>query len=775
MKLTIVLLACLAAVAVHSSPLQKDVKIADKELLEKQRFFFEILRHVGQPLMRDELMKHGEKLIVDESHYLVYDDSMKMFYETYKMGGLLPKDEFFSVVNKYHIQQAQGLFHFFFQAKDWETLIDNIVWARINCNQGMFVYALNLAVIHRPDMKGIILPSIYEIFPQMFFNSKLIMQAEKFDWEQWNKQIMYEKQWLSIFEKKHMKSVHDRQYHMMDWKMWQWWKLMGLEQDWHLEDKCICREDLDSLKNDSKWTAIWNDMKMIWTPVDYTRDIEIMNQESKLTYLTEDLGWNAYWYYLNMDYSMIVDSKMVPLNKDRRGEWWLYNVQQILARYYMERLSHGMGEISELSWHGHVDMGYDPELIAYNGIGFSMRKNYWQIESHMNLELLQKIMNLERRITDAIEYGKFKTLEGVSIDLFKPESIEIVGNMLQGNMDMVDRAFFGYWMKMASVYLAGEQYEAMTVMPNVMLNYETQLRDPLYYQLLKKTMVMLKSFKKLIPSYKHEELLLPGVTIKDVKVDKMMTYFDLVDFDITNLMSHNLMNENGSGKMLWDKTLLARQMRLNHKPYTVEMMVNSEQAQKVVIRTFLAPEFDEFGRMIDLMKHRENIMEIDAFTYDLVAGENMIKRSSKDYLWTSKDRTTFAELYKMVMMAMEDKNELRLDIAEPHCAFPARLVLPRGWVKGMPMKMIVMISPYKMMEEQMGVTYDRSYLCGIGSGSRFIDNMPLGYPFDRKIENMSDMMVPNMFWKDVKIYHLEKFEKHQMKYENFGTFDYNML
>ncbi|XP_055907157.1 larval serum protein 1 beta chain-like [Eupeodes corollae] len=770
MKLTLVILACLA-VAVHSIPVEKDVKIADKTLLEKQKFFFEMLRHVGEPLMLDEYMKHGEKLIFDESKYTMIDEYMKMFYENYKMGELLAQDDFFSVVNKHHIKQATGLFHFFLNAKDWETLVDNIVWARMNCNQGMFVFALNMAVIHRADLAGIMLPTIYEIFPQMFFNGKLIMQAEKFDWELWNKQIMYEKQWLSIFEKKHAKNMHDKQYHMKDFKMWQWWKLMGLDQDWHLEEKCILREDMEAMKNDPKWMEWMNEMKMVWMPVDYSRDIEIMNEESKLAYLTEDLGWNAYWYYLNMDYSMILDSNQIPLKKDRRGEWWLYNVQQILARYYMERLSHGMGEISELSWHGAIQMGYDPKLIAYNGIGFTMRKNYWEIESHMNEEMLQKIMNMERRIIDALEYGKIKTLDGESIDLMKPESIEIVGNMLQGNMEMIDRSFFGHWLKLASMYLAGEDYEAMTVMPNAMMNYETMLRDPLYYQLLKKAMVMLKSYKKMIPSYKHDDLLMQGVTIQDVKVDKMMTYFDLVDTDVTNLMNHNQIYENG--KMTWDKTLLARQMRLNHKPYTVEMMVKADQAQKVVIRTFLAPEFDEFGRTIDLMKHRENIMEIDAFTYDLVMGENMIKRSSMDYVWTSKDRTTFAELYKMVMMASEDKTKLRLDVSQPHCAFPARLVLPRGWVKGMPMKMIVMISPYKMDQEQH-MTYDHSYLCGIGSGARFVDNMPFGYPFDRKIENMRDMVVPNMFWKDVKIYHMDKFEKYEHKYENFGTFDYHL-
>jgi hypothetical protein len=430
-----------------------------------------------------------------------------------------------------------------------------------------------------------------------------------------------------------------------------------------------------------------------------------------------------------------------------------------------------LGEIRELSWHDTVPTGYDPELIAYNGIAFTLRKNYWDVHSHESYELLNKIMSIDRRIDDAIASGKFITRTGDTIELMKPESIEHIGNLMQGNMDIIDRTFFGYWLSLASVYLSGHEYHDMTVMPNVFLNYETMMRDPLFYHLLKRVVDVLLSFSRELPSYKHNELLLQGVTIADVHVDKMMTYFDLVDFDVTNLLNDNMIFEDG--KFVWNKTLLARQMRLNHKPYNLEMKVNVDKPQKVIIRTFMAPDFDEFGQKINLMEHRENLIKVDAFTYDLVAGENVIKRSSKDYTWTIKDRTTYSELYKLVMLALEGKNELPLDISEPHCGFPSRLLLPRGWVKGMPMKMFFMITPLHV-NEPVHSTYDSSYLCGIASGTRHLDNLPFSYPFDRPIESFIEFSVPNMFWKDVKIYHVDKFEKYRdHKYEHFGTFDYH--
>ncbi|XP_034661394.1 larval serum protein 1 beta chain [Drosophila subobscura] len=777
MKIAIALLACLGLVAAASFHQTHEVKIADKGFLLKQKFLFEVVYRIEDPLMFEDIIKLGEKCYFDESYYTHYDLYMKKFFEAYKMHSLLPKGEFFGQLVKSHAKQARGLFNFFYYAKDWETFMHNVAWARMHVNEGMFVYALTLAVIHREDFHGLMLPSIYEIFPQFFFNSKFVYEAEKFDYEMWMKTTMYEKEYLDVYFKGHehgnMYQYGDYMY-MKDFKMWQWWKLMGLGEHWYSEDKYILRENIYEFNQDTKWLAMMKDVKVWWMPVDYTRDLDLYNEESKLSYFTEDLGWNAYWYYLNMDYSFFLDGTTFDLKNDRRGEWWLYNVHQLLTRYYMERLSHGFGDIPEFSWYHQIEMGYDPQMIYYNGIGYSYRKNYYDMETYGNFEMLDKITGFMKRIQDIIELGYYKTMDGHMIDLRKPESIEFIGNMMQGNIDSMDKMFYQFWYMLAHMYFADADYHQMEVYPNVMLNFETMMRDPMYYMFYKSIASIYFKFMHYLPKYTKEQLLMPGVTMKHVEVSDLTTYFDLVDFDVTNMLNDKMIFHDG--KFVWDKSLYARQMRLNHKPFTYTYTIESDKVEKVVVRAFLGPKFDEFGKMISLTENRMNFMEVDEFYYDLKAGSNVITRKSNDFYWTVKDRTTYTELYYYVMMAFEGKYDFPLDISEPHCGFPDRLVLPMGWKKGMPMQMFFMVMPYNAPSHEQFSTFDYTYSCGIGSGARFVDSMPFGYPFDRDIDEY-EFFVPNMYFKDVTIFHTDTMEPYYKYkgYTNYGHFDYTFF
>jgi hypothetical protein len=773
MKLALILLACVGLAASSSFYKTQEVRVADKNFLERQKFLFEIVYRIEDPLFFEEWIKFGDKFIVDKSFYTQYDIYMEKFYEAYKMGALLPKGEFFGALVKTHMKQAWGLFNFFYYAKDFETFQRNVCWARMHVNEGMFVYALTLAVIHRDDFQGLILPSINEIFPQFFFNSRFVYEAEKFDYDMWSKYIMYEKEYNDIYyygrNFQYDKYAHDGYFYMKDFKTYQWYKLMGLENRFYSENNYLLRENIYEFNQDSRWLSLFNDTQFFYMPVDYTRDIDYFNRESELSYFTEDVGFNSYWYYLNLDYSFFLDGKTFGLNKDRRGEYWIYNVQQLLARYYMERLSHGFGEIPEFSYFGQIEYGYDPQLTYYNGVGYSYRKNYYEIQSYQNFDMHNNIYNTFQRIYDVIELGYYTTVDGTIVDLRTPESIEFIGNMLQGNIDTYDRFFLSYWYVLSHMYFADVDYNDVEVYPNVMLNFETMMRDPMFYVFYKKIADVFYRFKYNLQPYTHEELFFPGVEIKDVHVDELVTYFDLVDFDVTNLLNDKMVFHDG--QFVWDKTLLARQMRLNHKPFNFEFFVESDKAQRVVIRTFLGPKYDETGRLLSLSENRENFMELDEFVYDVTAGKNTIKRSSNDFYWTVKDRTTYTELYKYVMLAYEGKYDFPLDISEPHCGFPDRLILPRGWSKGMPMQFFFMVTPYTSNYEQFS-TYDYTYSCGIGSGVRHIDNLPFGYPFDRVIDEY-DFFVPNMYFRDAKIYHYDTFGTYyQNQYKNFGKFDY---
>jgi len=710
-------------VAAESFTSRTNIKIADKTFLTKQKFFLEILHSVHEPLKFEEYLKDSNSYVTDKSAYTEFEE-VEEFFHTWKRG-MLPREHIFSVFNEEQLSEAVSLFNFFYYAKDWTTFYKNVIWARVHLNEGMFIYSLSMAVLHRDDCEGIVLPAPYEICPYMFFDGQVITDAYEF----------------------RMKYMQDKNLIKKEYPIEFW------------ESKYIL--DHETKKNND----LLKDYDMWYTWSNYTSDYYSMNEEYKLDYFREDIGWNAFYYYYHMDYPFWMDGEKFDLSKDRRGEQFLYMHQQLLARYFMERLSHHMGEIPEFSFYSQIPVGYNSHLMYYNGQGFTVRKNYYEVFNTEEFHTIQMVLDYERRIHDVIDYGFYTLRDGTKIDMRKPSSIEYLGNMIQANPDSVDRRFFGYWM-LLSHWLVGGSADAFssdyTVIPSVMEHFETALSDPIFYMLYKRVVKSYIQFKNFLPYYKQKELLLKGVTINNVEIDRVFTYFDHFDTDLTTLMGHDFMFN--------DRNVMfkARQMRLTHKPFSMSLDITSDKAQKVVIRVYLGPKYDEFGHLIALKENRENFYNIDHFVWDLASGKSVIKRNSVDFYWTINDRTTYTELYKRVMLAIDGKIEFPLDMTEAHCGFPERLLMPRGWVSGMPVQFFFMISPYEEATIPQYSTFDQTKSCGVGSGSRFLDNLPFGYPLDRDIYDETQFMVPNMYIADAKIYYMKNYEN--FEFENMPQY-----
>ncbi|XP_073826201.1 arylphorin subunit C223-like [Musca autumnalis] len=756
MKFFIIVLVLIGLFAVSADELKFKRKYADNDFLAKQKFLLEIVYRVEDPLMFEEYIMLGKSFVYNEDDYMFSDqhsEYMKKFYKAYKHGVTLPKGEYFGSLAYSHFEQMYGLFEFFYYAKNWDIFQRNVCWARMNFNEGMFIHALTLAVIHREDFEDLMLPHIYEIFPHYFFNRKFIYKAEKFDYDVWSKHIMYEKEYKDLLykdqSKYHNQYKNKHYFYTKDWKFWQWWKLMGMGEDWYSILYFMLRDNMSTFITDSKYMDAMNSIKMFYMPVGYTSDVHFFNKESEMSYFTEDVDWNSYWYYFNMHYFPNLNGKQFGLKQDRRGEYYFYVVRQMLARYYMERLSHGFGQIPDFNFFTKVTYGYDPQLTNYNGVGYSYRTNYYEYATNGNHDYMNGIMDFFQRVDEIITQGYFKTYDGKMIDMRKPESIEYLGDMMQGNVDNYDKYFATFWYMYAHMYFAHIDDSVFHIHPNTFLNYETMMRDPLFYIIYRKVTDVFAKYYDYLKPYTYDDLYFPGVLIEDVKVNNLITYYDLFDFEVTNLMNDKM--TFADGKLMWDRTMLARQMALNHRDFDFEYTIKSRNFEKVIVRAFLGPKYDEFGRVISLNTNRENFFEVDSFYLELKSGVNTIKRSSKDLLWATDNSITYTELYKLIMMAYEGNYELPLDKFKANCAFPNRLILPRGWQEGMPMQFLFYIYP----ATHEAYTFDYKNACGIASGIRHIDNKPYGYPLDRKIDEFEffEAFVPNMFLKDVKIYH----------------------
>lgn len=92
---------------------------------------------------------------------------------------MLPRGEVFSTSVPQQYEEAINLFHVLHTAKDFDTFYNTAVWMRFHVNEYMYLYALSVAILHRPDTKNIRLPPVYEVLPQYFFNEEVIHKANR--------------------------------------------------------------------------------------------------------------------------------------------------------------------------------------------------------------------------------------------------------------------------------------------------------------------------------------------------------------------------------------------------------------------------------------------------------------------------------------------------------------------------------------------------------------------------------------------------------------------
>lgn len=140
---------------------------------------------------------------------------------------------------------------------------------------------------------------------------------------------------------------------------------------------------------------------------------------------------------------------------------------------------------------------------------------------------------------------------------------------------------------------------------------------------------MLRRYKGNLPTYTNETLMFPGVHIQSVRVDKLVTYFDNFKSMLNNGLP--IRSQQEAESML----ILARQPRLNHKPFTYYIDVVSDTAVTGTVRIFLGPKYDSHGVEIELGDNYQNFMELDQFT---------VNRTYSDTLPFSSDCLAFCNI-----------------------------------------------------------------------------------------------------------------------------------
>jgi hypothetical protein len=758
MKLAAILIALMGLAAASYIKPTGDVKYFDKDMISKQKFFLDVCHKVWEGFYFEEYKSLDQEYFVfDKTFYVKYDHDMEYFYDMFKSTGFAPRGVTYSSFDKHFLKEVSGLFKFFYYAKDFATVQQNILWARQYINENVFVYALQMFVYHHDDYQYIVLPALYEIFPFFFYNGKFIYSTKSFDLESFKFQELYEQQYIEHFKNAGPLTKYYSKH--FDWYS---------KKFHYVEDKKILR-DVHDMQGEEKWFKFFEGTKMFWVKADYSDKYEILNEEYGIDYLTEDFDWNMFWYNYFIQHPTFLDEK--EFSFERRGESFLYTVQQILARYYSERYAQGLGEIEQFSWYTPAEFGYHPQLVNHGGYQYSYRPNYYEYKYDGEFNAMNLALTFEERIKNVIDHGFYVMADGTKFYFNKPEAIEMIGEMLLGSIDSIDRKFFGSWMTMYHTLLGfGEEYDLISedkyfsYMPNVLLNFETMMRDPLFYQIYTRVYDIFYKFQYRMGHYKQEELEFVGVKMIDVTVDKFVTYFDLVDSDVSVLLNKNYFFKDG--KFNWEYAAFGRRYRLNNKPFVITYNFESDKAEKIVFRTFLGPKYDQYGKPFPIDYARKFFYEIDQFYYEPVVGKNTYQRESVHYFGTHRDHITYFELHKTVHAAYEGKYDFPVDYnMNKVCGFPERLLLPRGSVDGLPMQLYVIATPFEKTVPEY--TYEQHMTeCGYE-----YDTLPYGYPFNRPINEVY-FWQPNMYMTEVPIFHMDEFHFPEYTKKYFENYRY---
>ncbi|XP_060804780.1 arylphorin-like [Amyelois transitella] len=677
---TVLVLAGLVALAAGSFPLYKhehvDTTKLDEKLVDFQHKVLSLFDTAVQP-WQSEYYSIGKQYDIEKNIDKYSNPKIvHEFLSLYRVG-FTPQFYLFSIFQEKQREEAVLLYELFYSAKDFETLYNTAAFAKVHLNEGQFLYALYTALIQRADTQGIVLPSPYELWPEYFVNMEVLYR---------------------IFA------------------------TQVLNGDFP-EDVAVAN---GIFKQDNTFYYYYN----------YSDAMSYENNEHRLAYFTEDIGWNSFYYYFHTIMPFWSSGEAWGPYKERRGEIYYYFYQQLLSRYYLERLSNGLGEIPKFSWFAPLKVGYYPYLTQYY-YPFVQRNDYYYMGTPRNEEYIQFVDTYEKSFLQFIQTGQFKAFKH-EVDFRNSKSINFVGNFWQGNPDLYEkegrpRNYERSYEQVARQLLgaAPEPYDQYTFLPTALDFYQTSLRDPVFYQLYGKIINYIIEYKGWLEPYTRDNLHYVGVKINDIQVDDLVTYFEYYDFNITNAMYFS-----SKGSSDYYHNFIVRQPRLNHKPFTVTFDIKSDVASEVVIKLFMAPKYDGEGRLLTLEENYMNFVELDCFTHKLTNGQNKIQRKSDEFFFYKDDSVPTAKIYELLKQGLVPE-----DMSEDYHALPRRLMLPRGTPGGFPVQFFAFVYQYEALKPEYEAMKD--YV---------VDNKPLGYPFDRPISVPQYFYQPNMYFQDVYIY-----------------------
>lgn len=610
---------------------------ADMDFLHRQKKIFELFFYVDQNTLMDaEFYEVGRNFDLRNNNELfMKKEAYSHFFNMYR-AGFLNRDAIFSPYYREHREECRALYNMFYYAKDFTSFYKTACWARLHMNEGTFICALSAAIMYRNDTKFMRMPELYETYPYMYFDAKVIQEAQRIKMARGNSYRNYE---------------------------------MGMKRT-------------SSLEATDSYLIYAN-----YTGSCCRKGCNYGCGEYELDYFMEDIGLNNFYAKFRMAFPFWMNTKEYDFPKDFRGKFYMYIHRQLMARYNLERYTYNMGDIEYTDYYRNMAPGFYSSLNYHNGVAMPFREKFSSIPYYKNKNI-KEIEAIEFRILNAIDSGYVRDEQGKEYSIMNNDGLNILGNLIEGNGDSYNMNYYGSYEALGRD-LFGYNFDRQCknyFVPSSLQMYSTSMRDPMWYRLFSKIMNFYYRYEQRLPTYRKDDLAYNGIKIESVNMDKLMTYFEYYDALINNAVTVENMKDGRSFN------IKARQYRLNYRPFTYRFNVNSDKEAKMYVRIFLGPA-DNFANEYEYFrKNYFNYFQLDRFVVNLKPGMNNIDRRSSESPFMREDRTPADNFYKRIQRAIEGSEPFTY--TDRQLGFPARLMLPAGRPEGQRYRMFFFMYPY---------------------------------------------------------------------------------
>ncbi|GLV44013.1 Prophenoloxidase 1 [Carabus blaptoides fortunei] len=462
------------------------------------------------------------------------------------------------------------------------------------------------------------------------------------------------------------------------------------------------------------------DRQSIVIPWDYSATNK--DPEHRLAYFREDLGVNSHHWHWHLVYPYYGPFS----KKDRRGELFYYMHRQMVARYNAERFCNKLPRVERL-----IDFRSRMREAYYSKINN---------DEYPGRPAFQKLRNLDRphtkldvvdleiwrsRILGAISSGHAKQPDGKLI----PLSIDALGDMIEASPEKSPN--FAYY---GNLHNEGHDIISLVHDPDnrhlenagVMSGTSTAVRDPIFFRWHAFIDYFFQRYQSTLPSYTSDELSFSDLSITDFKVESdgetrkntFVTSWLQSDVDVS-----------GGLDFLGDGTVHVGFTHLTHADFKYHINYENNGPERTgTCRIFLSPKQNEANEKWLFNDQRLFLIELDRFPVRLLPGTNNIIRNSKNSSVT-------IPLDRIFNSVNEDTSK---DCSTPfcRCGWPDYMLIPRGTPEGFPCQLFVMISNDNLTgDPKIPCFEDAMSYCGSKDGSKFPDSRPMGFPFDRELED----------------------------------------